>query len=143
MRLWPLAIIDKLPRQQLLGQHRECCALRGNGWGRKHSTVDYVFRHPYYWLCLYHREIMIEMKKRGYKVDHKWIVWCYRGKNIGYDCSKFTWMMGEIASGVRPDMKLGCRPIYPEHDAAYLAECVENLARKGIKIDIPKKKEVA
>lgn len=32
MRLWPLAILDQLPRQQLLGQHRECCALRGKGW---------------------------------------------------------------------------------------------------------------
>ena len=29
MRLWHQALISKLPRQQLLGQHRECCALRG------------------------------------------------------------------------------------------------------------------
>lgn len=29
MRLWHEALIKKLPRQQLLGQHRECCALRG------------------------------------------------------------------------------------------------------------------
>ena len=32
MRLWHEALISKLPRPQLLGQHRECCALRGNGW---------------------------------------------------------------------------------------------------------------
>lgn len=31
MRLWHQDIIELLPRQQLLGQHRECCALRGNG----------------------------------------------------------------------------------------------------------------
>ena len=43
MRLWHEKLISKLPRQQLLGQHRECCALRGNGWGKKHATVDYVF----------------------------------------------------------------------------------------------------
>ena len=42
MRLWHEALIPQLPRPQLLGQHRECCALRGNGWGRKHATVDYV-----------------------------------------------------------------------------------------------------
>ena len=30
MRLWHEDLIHKLPRQQLLGQHRECCALRGN-----------------------------------------------------------------------------------------------------------------
>ena len=27
MRLWHEDLIRKLPRQQLLGQHRECCAL--------------------------------------------------------------------------------------------------------------------
>lgn len=31
MRLWHEAMITHLPRQQLLGQHRECAALRGNG----------------------------------------------------------------------------------------------------------------
>ena len=46
MRLWHQSLISLLPRQQLLGQHRECCALRGKGWGRKHATVDYVFTYP-------------------------------------------------------------------------------------------------
>lgn len=135
MRLWPLAILGQLPRQQLLGQHRECCALRGKGWGRKHSTVDYVFKHPYYWLWLYHSEVIFEMKRRGYKVDDKWLICCYRGCKSGYDLSKFTWMMGELASGVKPDMKPGSKPIYPEHDEAYLRECIKNLASKGIGID--------
>ena len=39
MRLWHEELISKLPRQQLLGQHRECCVLRGNGWGKKHARV--------------------------------------------------------------------------------------------------------
>lgn len=39
MRLWHEELISKLPRQQLLGQHRECCALRGNGWGKKHARM--------------------------------------------------------------------------------------------------------
>ena len=47
MRLWHESLISKLPRQQLLGQHRECCALRGNGWGKKHSVVNYVFENYY------------------------------------------------------------------------------------------------
>lgn len=34
MRLWHQELISKLPRQQLLGQHREIAALRGNGWGK-------------------------------------------------------------------------------------------------------------
>ena len=48
MRLWHQVLISKLPRQQLLGQHRECCALRGKGWQRKHATVNYVFDYSPY-----------------------------------------------------------------------------------------------
>ena len=48
MRLWHETLIPLLPRQQLLGQHREVAALRGKGWGKKHATVDYVFTHSYY-----------------------------------------------------------------------------------------------
>ncbi len=40
MRLWHYQLIPHLPCQQLLGQHRECCALRGKGWGKKHATVN-------------------------------------------------------------------------------------------------------
>ncbi len=40
-------MIPNLPKNQLLGQHRECCALRGNGWNKKHKTVDYVFLYSY------------------------------------------------------------------------------------------------
>ena len=53
MRLWHESLIPKLPRQQLLGQHRECCALRGGGWGKKHATVNYVFDHSPYKLFQY------------------------------------------------------------------------------------------
>ncbi|MGV3061840.1 pyrimidine dimer DNA glycosylase/endonuclease V, partial [Streptococcus hyovaginalis] len=28
MRLWHEALLSQIPRQQLLGQHRECAALR-------------------------------------------------------------------------------------------------------------------
>ena len=46
MRLWHQDLIAYLPYQQLLGQHREICAMRGKGWKRKHQTVDYVYTHP-------------------------------------------------------------------------------------------------
>lgn len=62
MRLWHQSLISKLPRQQLLGQHRECCALRGKGWGKKHRTVDYVFKHSPEKLVAYHFMVMFEMK---------------------------------------------------------------------------------
>ena len=80
MRLWHEALIPKLPRQQLLGQHRECCALRGNGWGKKHTTVDYVFTYSFYKLFQQHMLVMNEMKQRGYNIDQMWENLFYQGK---------------------------------------------------------------
>lgn len=135
MRLWPLAILAQLPRQQLLGQHRECCALRGEGWGRKHSTVDYVFKYPYWWLCLYHDEVMYEMRRRGYRHCEDWRCYAWRGNGIGFDNSDFTGFRRDIPVGFRWGHRYGSRPIYPEHDERYLQECIENLARKGVIIE--------
>ncbi len=46
MRLWYQDIILRLPRQQLLGQHREIAALRGCGLGKQHATVIMFFNIP-------------------------------------------------------------------------------------------------
>lgn len=119
MRLWHYHLIPHLPRQQLLGQHRECCALRGNGWGKKHATVNYVFEHHPYILWNYHVRVMDEMKYRGYNVDEQWGDPCYRGKS----CERYY-----------IDVFLE-KYDYPEHNDEYLKECLANLAGKGIIID--------
>jgi uncharacterized protein (TIGR02328 family) len=46
MRLWHEELISKLPRAQLLGQHREVAALRGKGWGKKTRHRRLCF-HPF------------------------------------------------------------------------------------------------
>ena len=122
MRLWHEQIIHLLPKNQLLGQHRECCALRGNGWNKKHKTVDYVFTYSPYNLFIYHSKIMDEMEKRGYRVSREWRDKNYRGQKAeSYSNLEET----NISS-----------PIYKEHNDKYLQECIENLAGKGIKLDI-------
>ena len=122
MRLWHEQIIHLLPKNQLLGQHRECCALRGNGWNKKHKTVDYVFTYSPYKLFIYHSKIMDEMEKRGYRVSAEWRDKNYRGQKAeSYSNLEET----NISS-----------PIYKEHNDEYLLECIENLAGKGIKLDI-------
>ena len=122
MRLWHEQIIHLLPKNQLLGQHRECCALRGNGWNKKHKTVDYVFTYSPYNLFIYHSKIMDEMEKRGYRVSREWRDKNYRGQKAeSYSNLEET----NISS-----------PIYKEHNSEYLLECIENLAGKGIKLDI-------
>ena len=118
MRLWHEEIIHLLPKNQLLGQHRECCALRGNGWGKKHKTVDYVFLYSPYHLFIYHLLVMDEMEKRGYQVSVEWRDKNYRGKIA----EKYA-DLEEVAVDT---------PIYKEHNHEYLLECIENLREKGI-----------
>ena len=116
MRLWHWALLPHLDNQRILGQHRECCALRGNGWSKKHSTVDYVFNYSPITLVYYHWLVMWEMYKREMKADQVWFEPLYRGKN----CEK--WNHTEIGEG----------PVrYPEHNHEYLLECLENLRKKG------------
>lgn len=66
MRLWHQNLISWLPRQQLLGQHRELAALRGRGWGKAHATVNYVFQYSPYKLYQFHLLVLAEMQRRNY-----------------------------------------------------------------------------
>ncbi|WP_315326990.1 TIGR02328 family protein [Treponema socranskii] len=114
-------LISELPCRQLLGQHRECCALRGNGRGRQHATVNYVFRYSPYLLYRYHRLIMAEMDRRGYRVSPEWLDKDYRGRR----CPAYN-NLAVIEVPV---------PIYTEHDDYYYRECLKNLETKGIHLD--------
>ncbi|WP_047810608.1 MULTISPECIES: TIGR02328 family protein [Desulfosporosinus] len=127
MRLWHQDLLPFLPRAQLLGQHRECCALRGKGWGKRHSTVDYVFAYDVEKLVSFHRLVLNEMKRRGYKPDQQWYTPEYRGKNIG------PWVGLSLE---KSDIPVAAH-IYPEHDKAYLEECLLNLRQKGIELKVP------
>lgn len=129
MRLWHESLLPYLPRQQLLGQHRECCALRGLGWGKPHATVNYVFKHTRLALVMYHIRVMREMEHRGYRPDPVWYSICYRGKSC--DPDKFPSAVGLVS---KPE--LWRSPVYLEHNDQYLKECLENLERKGIHINL-------
>ena len=127
MRLWHQLLIEKLPRQQLLGQHRECAALRGNGWGRRHAIVNYVFTHDPSYLVAYHYLIMNEMKQRGYHPDETWYNVEWRGSTVG---RVGGWARAEDVELLVKNGNI----IFPEHNDAYYVECVENLQAKGITI---------
>lgn len=121
MRLWPWQMIPILPRQQLLGQHRECCALRGNGWGKPHSVVNYVFDHSRIMLYAYHMEVLAEFMMRGYHFENKWTYAGYCGQNS-------EGLSDDYIAAHSDDLN----STYPEHDEKYYNECVKNLAGKGI-----------
>ncbi|AET67138.1 conserved hypothetical protein [Desulfosporosinus orientis DSM 765] len=129
MRLWHEKLLPHLPRQQLLGQHRECCALRGNSWGKPHSVVNYVFGYSRERLWSYHVRVMNEMERRGYRADRVWLDPGYRGKAatpFEPDWNEIQRLKEECVSSF----------VYPEHNDEYLAECLENLRSKEIIITI-------
>ena len=128
MRLWHQQLIPYLDRQRLLGQHRELAALRGKGWGRKHSVVNYVFSHYHFQLVAYHYLIMDEMKKRGYHPDEIWRNPNWRGNVLG---EEKDWTNQESVDIVYREALNG-KIIYPEHNKEYLVECIENLKEKEI-----------
>lgn len=132
MRLWPEQIIHLLPRVKLpdnkysdwlLGQHRECCAMRGGFWGCNHSTVNYVFTHSYTMLFEYHKRVMEEMIKRGQKPGYEWTVSQYRGKKCPHADYEFAFKNHSVIED-------GRTVTYPEHDSSYLLECIDNLCGK-------------
>lgn len=126
MRLWHKDLISILPKQWLMGQHRECCALRGLGWGRTHSTVNYVFNYNYVVLFSYHLRVMNTLVvAHGVKISKEWFHVLYRGRAIGYAKDDVD----------LPNCQLFQYANYAEHDSDYLAECVKNLEAKGVIID--------
>lgn len=127
MRLWHQKLIPYLDSKRVLGQHRECCALRGGGWGRRHATVDYVFGYEPARLYAYHVLVMDEMIRRRFNPDVHWYNRLYKGKNR----PRLTFF--EVGTYVyTPDAD---NPfIYPEHDDRYLLECLDNLAAKGAEL---------
>lgn len=126
MRLWHEGLLPYLDRQRLLAQHRECCALRGKGWGRKHSVVDYVFTHPKEWLWAYHVRVMDEMLRRGYHPDLTWMQVLYQGKELPMRDKEEVDVNAINAKLAATEVY-----IYPEHDDKYLEECLQNLESKG------------
>ena len=127
MRLWSQQLIPYLDRQRLLSQHRECAALRGKGWGKKHATVDYVFKYATERLVAYHYLVMEEMRRRGYNPDPVWTKVNWRGNILG---EEENWANSFLVE----DLCKASR-IYPEHNDAYLAECIALLKEKEAPID--------
>ena len=105
-----------------LGNIENAVHLEEMDGGKKHKTVDYVFLYSPYHLFMYHLLVMDEMEKRGYKVSIEWRDKNYRGKQAEkYDAL---------------EEKTIDKPIYKEHNAEYMIECIENLQKKGIELEV-------
>ena len=134
--MWHQFLIPYLDRQRLLGQHRECCALRGKGWGKKHATVDYAFKSLYATahLVAYHALVMDEMKRRGYHPDEAWYDCDYRGSALGTEDAwcDLDWAIELHYKASNDNTEI----IYwQHHNDDYLRECINLLKEKNAPID--------
>jgi len=93
--------------------------MRGMGWGKKHSVIDYVWTHPFTCLYRFHMIVMELLENdHGVDIDLRWKNINFRGNMLGV-----TSLPNE-----------GEAYRYPEHNKKYLDECVNNLKNKGIMI---------
>lgn len=111
MRLWHKDLIPVLPRQQLLGQWRECCLIAkqiSETGTPNHLLVNKIMEYPADHFYSYAQLIFHEMTERGYKCDwSKFRIWSYWEKIIPLSDLFAEW-----------------------HNARYLKQCFYNLQEK-------------
>lgn len=112
MRLWHKDLIPYLPRQQLLGQWRECCLIARqiavNGTPN-HILVNQVMNYPAAHFNKYVNAVYIEMVYRGYRVNPERIQ---------------KWLVDDPGNPSVEELYYGW------HDHIYLRECLYNLEEK-------------
>lgn len=72
MRLWHKDLIPVLPKQQLLGQWRECCCIARNiavNGTPNHLLVNKIMDYPIDHFLAYSDLVYNECRKRSYKVN--------------------------------------------------------------------------
>lgn len=72
MRLWHKDLLGVLPRQQLLSQYRECCAIAKSIKEKgtpNHILVNKVMSYPIEHFIIYTVLVQLEMSSRGYKCN--------------------------------------------------------------------------
>ena len=104
-----------MPRQQLLGQWRECCLIAkqiAEQGKPNHLLVNKIMDYPIEHFYSYAKWVKCEMKRRGYKCDfHKFTKW-YRQTS-----SNCIWYQKQT--------------LFPDwHTERYLKQCFYNLQEK-------------
>ena len=115
MRLWHKDLIPYLPRQQLLGQWRECCAIAKNIHDKgtpNHILVNRIMEYPAGDFITYAARIWCEIVHRGYKPNRE--TWTRLVENV------------PNADGFKNVSEI----FYHWHNERYLQQCLHNLQEK-------------
>ena len=121
MRLWHYYLIPYLPRQQLVAQWRECCAIARN-WAKNgtpnHILVNKVMNYSVDHLRQYTDIVLYEFNKRGYKTTST-------ARDNFYSNLKIIEANHNIVD--KYDM------VFEDwHNNTYLRECLYNLEEKAM-----------
>jgi len=136
MRLWSQELIPLLNRQHILAQWREVIAMLGNGWGKKHSTIEYAFNYPESYLVAYGSIVFAEMVRRGYHPNKDLFrVALMERRNKSQE--EFRNIIIEAEKIAIENLQNNTN-IYPEHNEEYLEECIKLLIKKGYSVDFYK-----
>lgn len=128
MRLWHKNLIKVLPRQQLIAQWREYCAIAKNmskSGTPNHILVNRILDYPLEHFVTYTELVINELLKRNYKVSNKSISAFYDNIDKIYD-NYFE----------RTDKNIKFEDIFSDHDGKswhnkkYLIQCLYNLQEK-------------
>lgn len=114
MRIWHKELIPLLPRQQLLGQWRECCLIAkqiAENGAPNHVLVNKVMEYPIDHFRAYGLLVLGVMAGRGYNAD------LYR----------FNRYFGEYG----PDVPALGGMFAGWHNDRYLRQCLANLQEKA------------
>ena len=115
MRLWHKDLIPVLPKQQLLGQWRECCCIARNIANKhtpNHLLVNKVMDYQAIEFVRYAGMVHDEMVKRGYDCD-----W-----------DKFIYYITKFPDGYAK--RIGKELFEGWHNDRYLMQCFYNLQEK-------------
>ena len=121
MRLWHKDLIPYLPRQQLIAQWRECCAIAGSIAKKgtpNHILVNKVLTYSNRFFINYSHMVIKEIENRGFKINKK-----------SYDnfCKNFVKASRYWGT---PYKDLGKELYYDWHNKRYLFQCLTNLSEK-------------
>ena len=127
MRLWHYKLIPVLPRQQLLGQWRELCAITKTIAYDKtphHPLVNKIVEYPAWMYYCYITDVEKEFKKRGYRIFEA-------SRYAIYDNSMKAEEEGYFADDDLYDFNQYMNDPFPGwHNDRYLMQCYFNLEEK-------------
>lgn len=125
MRLWHIALIEYLPKKQLLSQWRECIAISSNlvkNGTPNHVLVNRILEYPSWHFLDYGLAVAFEMVKRGYTVSEE--------AENKFKSNVAKWESDYCENNNPPKYNYETEIFKHWHNDEYMTQCYYNLEEK-------------